>query len=86
MQWLPLVSAIGEDALDEREQPTRLLQQGQGAVPILEIGRVDLRCQDQAECVDHDVALLAMHLPARIKAGRVDAGPAFPRPSRSGCR
>ena len=73
----PLIPAIGKDAFDEREQPTRLLQQGQDPVTILHIGRVDLGCQDQAEGVDHDVALLAVDPLARIEARRVDVGPTF---------
>jgi hypothetical protein len=40
------IAAIGENAFDEREQPPRPAQQAQGAVTILNIGRMhdDIHC------------------------------------------
>jgi site-specific DNA recombinase len=75
-----LIAAIGEQALDERDQPARLLQQRQGPVPVLDARRVDGGGEDQAARVDQDVALLALDLLARSVAGRVDAGAPFSAP------
>jgi hypothetical protein len=42
--------------------------------------------QQQAYHIDHDVALIAFDLFARIKAVWINAGPLFKRSSRFGCR
>ena len=79
-------TAVGENTLDEREQPARLLQQRQGAISILHVGRMNVGGEDQAERVDHNVALLALDLPASIVADRSMRAPLFQRSSRSGCQ
>jgi hypothetical protein len=72
-----LVSAIGEDARDEGEQPPRLLEQRQSAIAVLDVRRVDVSRQDQTERVDQDVAFLAVDLLACVIARRVDASAPF---------
>src|SRR3954469_24317940 len=74
---LAAVGAVGEDHLDEGEQPPRRAQQRDGAVPVLDVGRLDRGAQQQAQRVDQDLPLLALDLLARIVARRVDARPPF---------
>src|SRR3954452_23257486 len=74
------VGAVGEDHLDEREQPARGTKYRQDAVPVLDIGRMDHRRQQQAERVDQDVTLLPLDLLARVVAARIDARPPFSAP------
>ena len=77
-QLLAAIGAVGEDRLKEWKQPAGpAIQDQQGAVTILDIGRVDDRVEDQAEGVDEKVALLALDFLARIIARRVDARPPF---------
>lgn len=73
----PLVTAIGEDRLDEREQAAGPAQQQIGAVAILHVGRVDHDVQEQAERVDENVPFAARDLLARIEALRIDRRPPF---------
>jgi hypothetical protein len=73
----PLVAAIGEDPLDEREQAARLPEDGQAAVAVLDIGRMDGGAQEQPERVDQDVPLAPLDLLARVVARRVGARPPF---------
>ena len=72
---LAAIGAVGEDHLDEREQPPRRAQQRDGAVAVLDVGRLDHGAQQQAQRVDQDVALLALDLLARVETRRVDARP-----------
>lgn len=72
-----LVRAVGGDARDERERPARLFEQRQGAITILDVGRVNVGRQDQAERVDQDMTLLPFDLLARVIARRVDASAPF---------
>jgi hypothetical protein len=73
----PLVAAVGEDPLDEWEQPARLFEHGQAAVAVLDVGGMDARAQQQTERVDQDVALASLDLLARVVARRVGARPPF---------
>ena len=73
----PLVAAVGEDGLDEGERTARGSKQLAGAVAILRVGGMDDDAQQQAECIDEDVALAPRDLLARIDAGR--AKPPFLR-------
>ena len=67
-----LISGIGEDALDEREEAPRVCIEDQSrAVAILQIGGMDNNVQQEAERVNQDVPLAAGDLFARIKALRV---------------
>ena len=76
----PLVAAIGEDPRDERKETADLLEYRQRAVTVLDIGRLDVGRQDQAERIDDDVPLLAFDLFARVVARRVDPRPPFSAP------
>ncbi len=53
------------------------VQDQEGAVAVLQVGRVDDDGEDQAEGVDQEMALLAPDLLARVIARRVDARPPF---------
>jgi hypothetical protein len=64
----PLIAGVGEDALDEREAPTRPAEQPADAVAVLDVGGVDLDAQQQSERVDEDVPLAASDLLAGIVA------------------
>jgi hypothetical protein len=75
-----LVAAVGEDALDEGEQPTGSTQQQICAVAILHVGRMDHDVQEQAERIDENVPLAARNLLARIEALRIDRRPPFCAP------
>ena len=75
-----LVAAVADDALDEREAPARLAEQGLRSVAILHAGGVHIHVQQQAERVDEDVALAAENLLARIKPLRIKRAPPFTAP------
>jgi hypothetical protein len=72
-----LVSGVTDDALDEREQPTRLPQQRLGPVAVLHRGRVDHHAEQQPKRVGQDMALASDGLLARIKAGWIERRPPF---------
>src|SRR5207253_8669067 len=74
---LAAVGAVGEDHLDEREQPPRRAQKRDGSIAVLDVGRLDRGAQQQAQRVDQDVPLLALDLLARVVAARIDARPPF---------
>ena len=74
------VAAIGEDGLDEGERTARGSKQLAGAVAILHVGGMDDDAQQQAECIDEDVALAPRDLLARIEALRVERSPPFCAP------
>ena len=76
----PLVAAVGEDGLDEGERTARGSKQLAGAVAILRVGGMDDDAQQQAECIDEDVALAPRDLLARIEALRVERSPPFCAP------
>ncbi len=81
VQLLAAVGAVGEDRLEERKELTGpAIQDQQGAVAVLYVGRVDDDGKDQAEGVDQEMALLALDLLARVIARRVDARPPFSAP------
>ena len=82
-----LISGIGEDALDEREEAPRACIEDQSrAVAILQIGWMDDDVQQEAERVDQDVPLAAVtFLPASKPCGS-SARPPFAPPWRFGCR
>jgi hypothetical protein len=72
-----LIGAIGEDRLDEREQPARPAQQRAGAVAVLHVGGMDNDVQEKTERVDENVPLAARDFLARIEALRIDRRPPF---------
>src|SRR5512134_463923 len=66
-----LIGAVGDDALQEREQPADLLQYGQAAVPVLDVGRKDGHPQHQAERIHDRMALAPLDLLAGIVTDRI---------------
>ena len=73
-----LVSGIGEDALDEREEMARApIEHQPRTIAILHAGRVDNDVQQEAERVDENMPLAARDLFARIEALRVKRGAPF---------
>ncbi len=77
MKDRPLISAVGEQFLEEREHSEQRRQQRDAAVAILDAGRRDEPLQEQPLHVDEDVALLSLDQFAGVEAGRIDAGPPF---------
>ena len=77
---LPLIAGVADDALDEREAPSRLAEQSLGAVAVLYAGGVDVNGQQQAKCIRQNVALAAKHLLASVIAGRVERSPPLTAP------
>jgi len=73
-----LIAGVGEDTLDEREQPAGATVENQPcAVAILDAGRMNDNVQQEAERVDEDMPLAARDLFARIEALRVKRRPPF---------
>jgi len=83
----PLIAAIGENHLDEREQPAGFPEQFFGTIAVLHIGRVNHDPQHQAERINQDVPLAAGDLLAGVIPLRIDRGPLYgmARPSPSRC-
>jgi hypothetical protein len=73
----PLVSGVGEDALDEGKSAARLLQQIARPVAVLNVSGQNAHAEQKAERIDKDVALAARDLLARIKALRVERSAPF---------
>ncbi len=74
------ITAIGNDALDERETSPRLTQQPLRTVAVLDIGGMDIDVQQQALRIDEDVALAAEDLLPGIEPGPVERTPPFSAP------
>src|ERR1700729_174389 len=64
------IGAIGEDPLDEGVQRARSLQQGNGAIAILDRGRMDLEYQPSAIGIDHGFTFAPVDLLAGVIAPR----------------
>ena len=76
----PRVATVADDALDEREPPSRLAQQRLRAIAILNVGGVDVDTQQEAERVDKDMSLAPEDFLARVVAGRIKRAPPFSAP------
>ena len=73
-----LITGIGEDALDEREEAARgWIENEPHTVAILHVGRMNDDVQQEAERIDEDVPLATRDLLARIEALRVERGAPF---------
>jgi hypothetical protein len=73
-----LVAGIGEDAFDEREQASRApVEDEQGTIAILHVGRMNDDVQQEAERVDENMPFAARDLLARIEALRVERAAPF---------
>ena len=75
-----LIAAVGENPLDEREQPPHGLEDEQTTVAILDAGRMNHNAQREAERVDQDMSLLSFDFLPRVIARRVDPRPPFSAP------
>ena len=73
----PLVSGVGEDALDKGKAAARLLQQIARPVAVLNISGQNAHAEQVAERVDKDVALAARDLLDRVEALRVESSAPF---------
>ncbi len=73
-----LVAGIGEDAFDEREQAPRApVENEQGTIAILHVGRMNDDVQQETERVDENMPFAARDLLARIEALRVERAAPF---------
>ena len=73
-----LIAGIGEDALDEGEEAAGASIENQPRpVAVLNVGGMNDDVQQEAECVDQDMALAPGDLLARIKPLRVKRGAPF---------
>ena len=73
----PFIGAVGEQLPQERKQAEQCCEQRKATVAILHVGGGDDAVEKQALCINQNVPLLALDQFARIKAGRIDAGPPF---------
>jgi hypothetical protein len=74
----PLITGIGEDALDKGEEAARgPIENQPSPVAVLKVGGMDDDIQQKAERVDKDVALAPSDLLARIKPLRIKRGAPF---------
>ncbi len=77
LELRPCIAAIGVKLAQERVQAEHGRHQQHAAVPVLDVGCMHDGVQQQTLGVYKDMALLALDLFARVKAGRIDAGPPF---------
>ena len=82
----PLVSTVGKEFVQKRKFAEQGSQDQDGAIPVLDIGRMDNGVKQQAYRIDKDVALPALDFLARVVARRINAGPPFRRPLHSESR
>ena len=75
-RW-PLVAAIGVELAQARKHAEQRRHHQHAAVAVLDARRMDHRVQDQAQCVDQQMALLSLDLLAGIVAVRINRGPPF---------
>lgn len=67
----PLITGIGENAVDEREALACPAQKRADAVAVLNVGGKNVDVQQEAERIDENVPLAARDLLARILALRI---------------
>ena len=77
MEHRPRVGAVSKQLLEEWELSEQRGQEHQATVAILNIGWRHQRMQQQTQCIDEDVALLAFDQLACIEPMGIDAGPPF---------
>jgi hypothetical protein len=73
----PGIGAVGEQLAEEWELSEQGGHQKYATVAVLNVSGAHQRVQQQPQCVDEDVALLAFNQLACIEAMRIDAGPPF---------
>jgi hypothetical protein len=79
------IGPVGKQLAQERELPEQRGHQQHATLAILHIGGRHQRVQHRAQCIDWDMPLLLLDQFACIEPMWIDARPAFPRSSRSGC-
>ena len=77
MKHRPRVGAVSKQLLEEWELSEQCGQKHQATVAILNIGWRHQRMQQQTQCIDENVALLAFDQLASIEPMSIDAGPPF---------
>ena len=77
MEHRPRVGAVSKQLLEKWELPEQRGQEHEAAVAVLNIGGRHQRMQQQSQCIDENVALLALDQLAAIEPVRIDAGPPF---------
>ena len=74
---LSLIGAVGKQLLEEWKLAKQRGQQQQAAIAVLNVGGMDDGVQQQTECIDQNMPLLALDQLAGIEAMLIDAGPPF---------
>jgi hypothetical protein len=77
MEYRPRIGAVSKQLLEERELSEQCGQEHQATVAILNIGWRHQCMQQQTQCIDENVALLAFDQLAGIEPMSIDAGPPF---------
>jgi len=77
LEFRSLIAAVGKQLFQERIHPEQCRKKQNGAVAVLDIGRMNNRVQQQTQRIYENMALLALDLFARIIAMRIDAGPPY---------
>ena len=72
-----LIGAVGKQLLEEWKLAKQRGEQQQAAIAVLNVGGMDDGVQQQTECIDQNMPLLALDQLAGIEAMRIDAGPPF---------
>ena len=72
-----LIGAVGKQLLEEWKLAKQRGEQQQSAIAVLNVGGMDDGVQQQTECIDQNMPLLALDQLAGIEAMRIDAGPPF---------
>ena len=73
----PLIGAVGKQLFEEWKPAEQRRQQGDAAIAILNAGGMNDGVQQQTQCIDENMPLLALDQLARIEPVRIDAGPPF---------
>jgi hypothetical protein len=77
LEQRPSVGAVGEQFAQERELSEQSGQQCNATITVLHVSGGHQRVQHQTQCVDQDMALLALDQLAGIEAVRVDGRAPF---------
>ena len=72
-----MIGAVGKQLLEEWKPAKQRGEQQQAAIAVLNVGGMDDGVQQQTECIDQNMPLLALDQLAGIEAMRIDAGPPF---------
>ena len=72
-----MIGAVGKQLLEKWKLAKQRGEQQQAAIAVSNVGGVDDGVQQQTECIDQNMPLLALDQLAGIEAMRIDAGPPF---------